>query len=145
MSLVEAKEDLHRKAVSAFALRVAKNPQNNILPAEDLARSYGPLIRLVAYPALLGATLNEFIDLLNVGKSIVFVVIYAEQFLVVLSCFVDQLVGPNAGEHLEETDSHVIEPVKPDVERCAIADNTEIGKIRECAGSEGVLVGWLSP
>jgi hypothetical protein len=37
-----------------------------------------------------------FIDLLDVGKSIVFVVIFGEQSLVVLSCPIHHVVGPNA-------------------------------------------------
>src|SRR5436190_13550014 len=115
LALVKSQKNLHGRFVpAAVSVRVADDPEIDILPTENLElRVMFPLVCPTAYPALLHARLDVLVcAAFHIRVGIRFLVMLPDFCCQVWRFCVHQLVLSAARPHEEEAKACIVDPVK---------------------------------
>lgn len=132
---------------ATFFLWIAKNPEFDILPAEDFKlRVVVAFIWLVTHPARLHTWLDVLVGgAIYICVGIRFFVILLDFFLKVSRLRVDELVLSATSVHVELAEAHIVDSVKPDRKRRGVTYPAVVEVVDEEVGAYNRLNLRLAP
>src|SRR5437773_1941082 len=111
------------QAVPAIVLRIAENPEIDVLPAEDSVRRVCPLVPSSADPAHLGPQLDVFVRaIVKIGVGVGLLMVSPDLLLVILGWGINQLVPPTTRPHGKDADERIVEPVEPNLKGRSVSN-----------------------